>query len=140
MKELSTRLTAGRVVVWETPFPAAKAMGHKASSGSRCVRGTFDARDLVGFIEEHDEMTAHRLREATLLEIVDVVPALILEGVRHHRRAKERTNLDARHPNGHPINILGIEEVSLLDVDAMNAASCAREAGCDQKKQGDATK
>jgi hypothetical protein len=114
--------------------------GSKASSGCRCVRGTFDARDFVGFIEEDDEMTAHRLRESASLEVVHVVPSLILKWIRHHRSAQERTNLHAGHPDGYPIDVLGIEEVPLLDVDAMDTARRTRETCCHEQEQGDATK
>jgi hypothetical protein len=58
---------------------------------------------------------------AALLEVVDVVPTLLVEAVGHHRCAEQIAHLAAGHAGLDLVDRRLIEEIALLDVDAVDA-------------------
>jgi hypothetical protein len=71
---------------------------------------------------------------AALLEIVDIVPTFLVEAVRHHRSAQQVSDLAAGHAFLDGVHGGLIQEVTLLDVDAVNAAGDRDTRGARQQR------
>ena len=83
-----------------------------------------DAIDLL-FLEVHREQALLRRAEPASLEVVQVVPAIVVERIRHHRRAEQVADLAARHADLELLHQPVLEEISLLDVHAIDATGGA---------------
>ena len=104
--------------------------GHRGSEATTSrLRRAVDLLDLVGAVEVHDEVALLGLLPPAPLEVVEVVPALALERVCDHGRAEQRTHLHARHADADAVDVFRVEEISLLDVDSMDAGAEQRRAG-----------
>ena len=60
---------------------------------------------------------------AALAEIIDVIPAFLVEGVGDDRRAKQKAHLTAGHADLNCIDIVIFQQVALLHVDPIDAAA-----------------
>ena len=62
------------------------------------------------------------LGRAAAAEVVGVVPSVAVEAVGDHRRAEQELDLAARHADVDLDDVLVVEQVALLDVDAIDAS------------------
>src|SRR5688572_5046227 len=67
-------------------------------------------------------MAALQRARMSAAQAVYVVPAVRIERVHHHGRAEQEAHLAARHADLDLIDLLGIEQVALLHVHAIDAA------------------
>ena len=70
-----------------------------------------------------NEPAALDVSRAALPEVIRVVPTIAVKAVGHHRGAEQKLHLAARHPHLHLVDICLLEQVTLLDVDAVYATA-----------------
>jgi hypothetical protein len=71
-----------------------------------------------------------------VLEVIQIVPAIPVEDIRHHRRAQQVAHLGARHADLQLVDGLAFQVIALLDVEAIDAtAECAREHHCRERDE-----
>ena len=123
-----------RAVEAAVPLAAASFLRRATRIGVTGRQVAFSIRaDLVA-VEVHDEMRAVDVWLAAALQGVDVVPALRVERIGQHRRAEQVADLAAGHADGHLVDVLDLEQVALLDVRPVDAASRAQR-GAQQQGQ-----
>jgi hypothetical protein len=81
-----------------------------------------EARHLV-LLEVNHQVTLCRSVQPPMLEVVEIVPAVVVEHRRYHGSAEQVAHLRARHADLQPIDGLALEVVALLDVHAVNASA-----------------
>src|SRR6516162_800064 len=135
----------------------AVALCFATRSGSSDLREFRDRRALIGrhrralghvealeaghlvVLEVHDEAPLGLAAVAPVLEVIDVVPAVLVEAVRHERRAEQVPHLRARHADLELIDGLPLQVVALLNVHAIDAAAKRRgESQGGERENGEA--
>ena len=100
--------------------------GAAPAGGAARFRGGFAAffLDPRHFIrcEENRQPALHGRMHAAFLQIVQIVPAVGVKGVRHHRRAEEVAHLCAGHADLELVHRAWLEEIALLDRQTVDAA------------------
>ena len=86
-----------------------------------------DACDAV-VLEVHDNPPPVGVRRAPAAKVIGVVPAIAVKAVGDHRRAEQELDLTACHAEVDLDDVLVVEQIALLDVDAIDA-SCEGESG-----------
>lgn len=81
-----------------------------------------DARDLVA-LEEHGQPLALRFLQGADLQRVEIVPAVLVEGIGQHRRPEQEAHLGAGHADLHLGHLPSVEEIALLDGHAVDATA-----------------
>ena len=90
-------------------------------SGSRCESNVaVDPRYAVA-VEVHDEPAPFNIPRSASAEVVGIVPAIAMEAIRNHGRPEQELDLTARHADLNLIDVDLLEQVSLLNVDAVDA-------------------
>src|ERR1700733_7888698 len=95
----------------------------------------FQASDLVA-VEINRHAPRIDVPRSALLEIVNIIPTFLVEAVGHHGRAQQITDLTARHSLFDGIDRSLIEEIALLNIDAVHAAAGHQ---CDRRRHNKAT-
>ena len=75
-------------------------------------------KPIVGEIHGY---TLRHLRSGARAEHVDVVPSILIERIDKKRRPQDETHLAPLHPDLELVQHLLIDDVALLDVDAIDA-------------------
>src|ERR1700733_6143054 len=85
------------------------------------IGGLIQPGDFVP-VEIHGHAARVDVAGAALLEIVNIVPTFLVEAVGHHGRAQQVPDLAARHAFLDGVDGALIEEITLLNIDAVHAA------------------
>ncbi len=93
----------------------------RASTSRLQLEIALDARDAV-VLEVDDEPALDGVGRAAAPKVIGVVPAIAVKAVGDHRCAEQELNLAARHADVDLGDVLVVEQVALLDVDAIDAS------------------
>src|SRR6202166_415152 len=96
-------------------------------------RGLVELRDLVA-LEIHRDAPRVDVPAAALLQVVDIIPTFLVETVGHHRRAEQVAYLAARHAGFDLFDRRLVQEIALLDIDAVDASRRQRAQGNSEQK------